>query len=78
MVLALNFMDEIEKQGDHIDIEKLSRQLGIPVVPVTARTGVNIDELLRIAHNQIHVGVTMEPDDLYDSYTHEIHHRWGN
>ncbi len=77
MVLALNFMDEVEKQGDRIDVDALSRKLGIPVVPVTARTGVNIDELLRIAHRQIHVGVTMEPDDLYDGYTHEIHHRVG-
>ena len=77
MVLALNFMDEVEKQGDRIDIEGLSKQLGIPVVPVTARTGVNIQELLRIAHQQIHVGVTMEPDDLYDGFTHMIHHRVG-
>ena len=77
MVLALNFMDEVEKQGDRIDVEALSRQLGIPVVPVTARTGVNIQELLRTAHEQIHAGVTVEPDDLYDSYTHLIHHRVG-
>jgi ferrous iron transport protein B len=76
-VLALNFMDEVERHGDRIDCERLSRELGIPVVPITARTGKNVDELLRVAHRQMHVGVTVEPDDLYDGYTHEIHHRVG-
>lgn len=77
MVVALNFMDEVEKHGDKIDAERLSRLLGIPVVPISARDGVNLDELLRIAHRQMHVGVTVEPDDLYDDFTHEIHHRMG-
>ncbi|MCI8539070.1 MAG: ferrous iron transport protein B [Oscillospiraceae bacterium] len=77
MVVALNFMDEVARLGDVIDCAQLSDGLGVPVVPVTARTGVNIDELLRVAHRQMHAGVTMEPDDLYDGYTHEIHHRVG-
>ncbi len=77
IVLALNFMDEVEKHGDHIDIDKLSKTLGIPVVPVVARSGENIEHLLRTAHQEIHIGVTVEPDDLYDEYTHEIHHRVG-
>ena len=77
MVIALNFMDEVERHGDHIDVEKLSRSLGVPVVPITARTGENIDKLLHTAHKQIHVGVTVEPDDLYDDFTHQIHHQMG-
>ena len=77
MVMALNFMDEVEKNGDHIDVERLSRSLGIPVVPITAKTGEGIDELMHAAHRQMHVGYTIEPDDLYDDFTHEIHHRVG-
>ena len=77
MVLALNFMDEIEKKGDKIDVKSLSMQLGIPVVPVTAKTGENLEELLRIAHKQMHEGYSIEPDDLYDDFTHEIHHEIG-
>ena len=77
MVVALNFMDEVEKHGDHIDVDRLSQALGVPVVPITARTGVNIQELLQVAHRQMHVGVTVEPDDLYDDFTHLIHHRVG-
>ncbi len=77
MVLALNFMDEIVKKGDKIDVDALSRSLGIPVVAISARTGENLDELLRIAHRQMHEGFSIEPDDLYDDFTHEIHHEMG-
>ena len=76
-VLALNFMDEARKAGDEIDVEKLSKELGVPVVPITAKTGENLDELLLIAHRQMHLGFTIEPDYLYDDFTHEIHHRVG-
>ena len=76
-VLALNFMDEVEKRGDCIDVSRLSKELGIPVVPITARTGEGLEELLHTAHRQMHLGFTMEPDDLYDDYTHDIHHRMG-
>jgi len=74
MVVALNFMDEARKAGDRIDIARVSKDLGIPVIPIAARTGENIDELLHVAHRQMHVGYTIEPDDLYDDFTHEIHH----
>ena len=77
MVVALNFMDEVEKRGDRIDIQALSQALGVPVIPITARTGKNIQSLLQTAHRQMHTGVTVEPDDLYDSYTHQIHHKMG-
>lgn len=76
-VLALNFMDEVEKRGDRIDVGRLSKELGIPVVPITARTGEGLEELLHTAHRQMHLGFTVEPDDLYDDYTHDIHHRMG-
>ena len=77
MVIALNFMDEVEKHGDRIDVGALSRALGVPVIPIAARTGKNIDTLLEVAHRQMHVGVTVEPDDLYDDFTHQIHHKMG-
>ena len=77
MVIALNFMDEVEKHGDKIDVERLSRALGVPVIPITARSGKNVQELLEEAHRQMHVGVTVEPDDLYDDFTHQIHHKVG-
>ena len=75
VVLAVNFMDEVEKKGDVIDCGRLSACLGVPVVPISARDNVNIDKLVQAAHRQMHTGLTVEPDDLYDDFTHAIHHR---
>ena len=77
MVLAVNFMDEVEKNGDQIDCERLSAHLGVPVIPISARDNKNIDKLVEEAHRQMHTGLTLEPDDLYDDFTHLIHHRIG-
>lgn len=46
MVLALNVWDGAVKQGLKIDIEKLSEQLGIPVVPTVARKGIGVNKLI--------------------------------
>ena len=45
MVVALNMMDVTERAGVRIDVEELSRQLGCPVVPITARTGDGVPAL---------------------------------
>lgn len=38
-VIALNMMDIVEKNGDKIDINKLSKTLGCPVVETSALKG---------------------------------------
>ena len=77
LVIALNFMDDVAKRGDQIDIPRMSRELGVPVVPIVARTGEGLEELIQTAHGQMYRGFTMEPDDLYDDNTHRIHHHMG-
>ena len=62
VVLAVNFMDEVEKKGDVIDCGRLAASLGVPVVPISARDNVNIDRLVQEAHKQMHTGLTVEPD----------------
>lgn len=49
MVIALNMMDEVESRGDVIDIEKLSKTFGVPVIPVIARTGKGLTDLMDVA-----------------------------
>ncbi len=49
VVLALNMMDEVRAQGDVIDAQILSGELGIPVVPICARKGEGIDKLIDAA-----------------------------
>ena len=36
MVIALNMMDEVRANGITIDIKKLSEDIGVPVVPISA------------------------------------------
>lgn len=49
VVIALNMMDIVEKQGDTIDIDGLSSILGVPVVPISALTGKGVDKLMEVA-----------------------------
>ena len=47
MTIALNMMDECRKRGITIDTEELSARLGIRVLPMSARDGTGVPEVLR-------------------------------
>lgn len=47
VVLVLNMMDEAERKGISIDVEGLSKDLGIPVVPMIAMKNIGVDALYR-------------------------------
>ena len=49
VVLACNMMDEARAAGIHIDMDRLSRMLGIPVVPMVARTGEGLKKAMELA-----------------------------
>ncbi|GAB1472372.1 FeoB small GTPase domain-containing protein [Chloroflexota bacterium] len=46
VVVAVNLMDEARRKGLEVDTRSLSRDLGIPAIPITARTGEGIHTLL--------------------------------
>lgn len=47
MVLALNMMDEVRNNGGAIDVEQMSRRLGIPVIPISASKDEGIEDLIQ-------------------------------
>ena len=49
LVLALNMMDEVNKKGIKINVDKLAQLLGVPAVKTIARTGGGLDQLLAAA-----------------------------
>lgn len=51
MVIALNFMDTVEKNGDKVDVAELERKLGIPVVKISALKEVGLKELMDKAYS---------------------------
>lgn len=46
-VVCLNLMDEAKRHGLQVDERQLSRDLGVPVVPTSARSGQGLPELLQ-------------------------------
>ncbi|MFR8230039.1 MAG: ferrous iron transport protein B [Anaeromassilibacillus sp.] len=46
VIVALNMMDELQKHGDRVDCGILEKVLGVPVVPISAATGLGMDSLL--------------------------------
>ncbi|MEG0249644.1 MAG: ferrous iron transport protein B [Peptostreptococcus sp.] len=49
MILALNMMDLVEKNGDKIDTNILSKKLGYPVIEISALKNKNIDGVIDLA-----------------------------
>lgn len=45
LVVAINMMDVITKNGDTLDIDKLSKQLGCPCVPISALKSEGLEQL---------------------------------
>jgi ferrous iron transport protein B len=49
IVIALNMIDVAKDRGITINAERLSELLGVPVIPIIARSGKGTDELLKSA-----------------------------
>jgi len=56
VVIALNMMDLVRKNGDKIDAAKLSKQLGCPVVEASALKGEGLDVLINEARRAAQSG----------------------
>ncbi len=48
MVVALNMMDEVRAGGGSIDLDVLSKGIGVPVVPISAAKNEGISELIEV------------------------------
>lgn len=50
MVVALNMIDVVKKNGDRIDAAELERRIGLPVVEISALKGEGFNELMKRAY----------------------------
>lgn len=63
MVLALNMMDEVRNNGGTIDVNLMSEELGIPVIPISAAKNEGIEELVtKFIHAGKHKKVPQKTD----------------
>ena len=69
MVVALNMFDELKASGAELDYDSLGRMMGVPMVPVVARSGKGIEQLLDTI-----IGVYENSDDR----VRHIHINQGN
>ena len=57
-LIALNMADDLEHRGGKVDVEKLSEQLGAPVVLISASRGEGIEAVTQFLNN---AGVRKQP-----------------
>lgn len=66
MVIALNMMDEVVGNGGSVDVNKMERLLGVPVVPISASKNQGVDELVKHAVHVAHYQERPLRQDLCD------------
>ena len=78
LVLALNFMDEVKARGDQIDVERLSKELGVPggspSPPRPARVWTSFS---RWPTGRCTWGSPMSPTTCTTTSPTTVHHRMG-
>ena len=74
VVLAVNMMDVVRKNGDKIDVTELSRQLGCPVVEISALKGDGVKEAAETAIKAAKGGKTIPMHKFSGPVEHAIAH----
>jgi ferrous iron transport protein B len=62
IVLCVNLLDEAERKKIHVDLEALSRLLGVPVIGTSARSGRGLDQLMDAVYE-----ATVSKASIYDA-----------
>lgn len=72
VIVCLNLMDEAQRKGIKIDIEKLEKKLGVPVIPIVARKGIGVNKLLNTINDMVEDKINLNPLRLkYDNSIEE-------
>ena len=74
VVIAVNMMDVVRKNGDRIDTAELSRQLGCPVVEISALKGDGVREAAETAVQAAKGGKTIPTHKFSGPVEHAIAH----
>ncbi|MCB0668322.1 MAG: 50S ribosome-binding GTPase [Saprospiraceae bacterium] len=72
-VLCLNLMDEAKRNNLEIDVRALSRELGIPVIPTSARKNEGMQELL-VAIDEVASGKYVCKPHKIQSHSKKLNH----
>lgn len=76
MVCALNMYDEFEKRGDQFDLDTLSTLFGVPMIPTSFKSGLNVDLLFHIIINLYEGGDYIGEDGKINPVVQREIHEW--
>lgn len=65
VVCAINMMDIVRRNGDKINTEQLSKELGCKVIEISALKGVDINEAANAAVDTARVGEKIIPQHRF-------------
>jgi len=71
VVVCLNLMDEARRHGIAIDVDRLEKELGVPVIPTVARHAEGMQKLLKAIHEVASGERSTDPVQV-DEYAPEI------
>ena len=71
VVMAVNMMDLVQKNGDQIDINRLSRELGCKVMEISALKGTGIKEAAELAVQAASAGQAQQVVHTFDKKVEE-------
>ena len=74
VVVAVNMMDIVRKEGDSINTAELSRQIGCPVIEISALKGTGITEAANAAINAAKNGKTVPQHTFSGPVEHALAH----
>lgn len=72
VVMAVNMMDIVKKNGDQVFIDKLSKALGCPVIEISALKGTGIKEAAEIAVQAASSGQTQRVVHTFDKDVEKV------
>jgi len=64
VIVALNLIDEANRKGVYIDVEKLYNRLNVSIIPIVAQTGYNVNLLLDQIINIIENKIPLKPNKI--------------
>lgn len=70
VIVCINLIDEARRKGIEIDAKKMSEQLGVPVILLSAREKIGIIQLLKTIDNMMERKITTKPFQI--AYSDEI------
>lgn len=70
VVVAINMLDVIEKRGDKVNYVQLSKELGCPVMPISALKNKGIDEVMAKVKESAHH--SFEAKNIYDKELNSV------